>query len=68
MKNSNWEEDSNREFLRLRKGKILVTGGAGLIGSALVWALNNLGLEDIILCDRLSDDDRYKNLIPLHFT
>ncbi|MDR1367044.1 MAG: ADP-glyceromanno-heptose 6-epimerase [Puniceicoccales bacterium] len=53
--------------MRLSEGKILVTGGAGLIGSAVVWALNCLDLEDIIVCDRLSNDDRYKNLIPLGF-
>ncbi|MDR2812294.1 MAG: ADP-glyceromanno-heptose 6-epimerase [Puniceicoccales bacterium] len=53
--------------MRLSEGKILVTGGAGLIGSAVVWALNRLNLEDIIICDRLSSDDRYKNLIPIRF-
>lgn len=53
--------------MRLSEGKILVTGGAGLIGSAVVWALNRLNLESIIICDRLSNDDRYKNLIPLRF-
>ncbi|MDR1590785.1 MAG: ADP-glyceromanno-heptose 6-epimerase [Puniceicoccales bacterium] len=53
--------------MRLSEGKILVTGGAGLIGSAVVWALNRIKLENIIICDRLSRDDRYKNLIPLHF-
>jgi ADP-L-glycero-D-manno-heptose 6-epimerase len=53
--------------MRIAEGKILVTGGAGLIGSALIWALNNLGLSDIIVCDRLSCDDRYKHLIPLRF-
>ncbi|MDR3317517.1 MAG: ADP-glyceromanno-heptose 6-epimerase [Puniceicoccales bacterium] len=53
--------------MRIGEGSILVTGGAGLIGSALIWALNNLGVEDIVLCERLSTDDRYKNLIPLHF-
>jgi ADP-L-glycero-D-manno-heptose 6-epimerase len=53
--------------MRLSEGKILVTGGAGLIGSAVIWALNRLGLGDIVVCDRLSNDDRYKNLIPLVF-
>jgi ADP-L-glycero-D-manno-heptose 6-epimerase len=54
-------------MVRLGEGKILVTGGAGLIGSAVIWALNRSGLGDIIVCDRLSHDDRYKNLIPLVF-
>jgi ADP-L-glycero-D-manno-heptose 6-epimerase len=54
-------------MVRLAEGKILVTGGAGLIGSAVIWALNRLELENIIVCDRLSHDDRYQNLIPLRF-
>jgi ADP-L-glycero-D-manno-heptose 6-epimerase len=38
-----------------------------MIRSAVVWELNRLNLEDIAVCDRLSDDDRDKNLIPLRF-
>jgi ADP-L-glycero-D-manno-heptose 6-epimerase len=53
--------------MAIAEGKILVTGGAGLIGSALIWGLNRLGFRDIVVSDRLSDDERYKNLIPLHF-
>jgi ADP-L-glycero-D-manno-heptose 6-epimerase len=51
----------------LAQGKILVTGGAGFIGSALVWALNGLGLENILVCDQLSKDDKWLNLAPLKF-
>jgi hypothetical protein len=40
---------------------------AGFIGSAIVSALNPLDLDNIIIHERLSNDDRYKNLIPLHF-
>ncbi len=32
---------------------IVVTGGAGFIGSAVVWALNNRGIRDILIVDEL---------------
>lgn len=47
--------------------KIIVTGGAGFIGSAVVWRLNELGFEDILIADRLDDTDKWKNLVPLRF-
>jgi ADP-L-glycero-D-manno-heptose 6-epimerase len=47
--------------------KILVTGAAGLIGSALVWALNRQGYENIIIADRLGSDERWRNLVPLRY-
>lgn len=46
---------------------ILVTGAAGLIGSALVWELNRQGYKNIILVDRLGSDERWRNLVPLRY-
>ena len=47
--------------------KIIVTGGAGFIGSALVWRLNELGHDDIFIVDRADETDKWKNLAPLRF-
>jgi ADP-L-glycero-D-manno-heptose 6-epimerase len=48
-------------------GRILVTGGAGFIGSALVWALNQRGHSDIVVTDFLGSDEKWKNLAALKF-
>ncbi|MGA2802509.1 MAG: ADP-glyceromanno-heptose 6-epimerase [Verrucomicrobiota bacterium] len=47
--------------------RVLVTGGAGFIGSALVWALNRCGCENVVVCDRLVTDEKQRNLAPLRF-
>jgi ADP-L-glycero-D-manno-heptose 6-epimerase len=41
---------------------ILVTGGAGFIGSNLVAGLEERGLPDIVVCDRLGHDEKWRNL------
>lgn len=45
----------------------MVTGGAGFIGSALVWALNARGYENLIVSDILATDEKWRNLVPLKF-
>ncbi len=52
----------------LSRGTILVTGGAGLIGSAIVWALNRRGLTNIVISDHLRSAEKWKNLAPLRFS
>ncbi|MDT3695338.1 MAG: ADP-glyceromanno-heptose 6-epimerase [Ignavibacterium sp.] len=46
---------------------IVVTGGAGFIGSAIVWRLNQLGKENIIVVDELGKNEKWKNLVGLKY-
>ena len=46
---------------------IVVTGGAGFIGSSLVWKLNKLGEERIMIVDELGHEEKWKNLVGLSF-
>jgi ADP-L-glycero-D-manno-heptose 6-epimerase len=41
---------------------LLVTGGAGFIGSNLVAALNDAGRADVTVCDLLGHDGKWRNL------
>jgi ADP-L-glycero-D-manno-heptose 6-epimerase len=51
----------------LDAGRILVTGGAGFIGSAVVWALNGRGHDRILVVDALDRSEKWRNLAPLRF-
>lgn len=46
---------------------IIVTGGAGMIGSAVIECLNRSGRSDILVVDHLGKSDKWRNLAPLHF-
>jgi len=45
----------------------IVTGGAGFIGSALVWKLNQMGIDDILVVDDLGFGEKWKNLVNRDF-
>ena len=46
---------------------IIVTGGAGCIGSAVIWALNKRGITDIILVDGVGHPEKEKNIASLDY-
>src|SRR5512142_2198752 len=43
-------------------GMLLVTGGAGFIGSNVVAALNDAGRADVAVCDTLGHEGKWRNL------
>ncbi len=44
---------------------IIVTGGAGMIGSNIIKALNERGITDILVVDHLKNGRKFKNLVDL---
>lgn len=45
----------------------IVTGGAGFIGSVLLWKLNQHGIDDTWVVDRLDASEKWKNLRKRRF-
>ncbi|MGM0440308.1 MAG: ADP-glyceromanno-heptose 6-epimerase [Chlamydiota bacterium] len=48
-------------------GLIVVTGGAGFIGSGVIRELNNRGLSNLVVVDDLKDTEKWKNLVGKQF-
>ena len=46
---------------------LVLTGGAGFIGSCLLKKLNDEGISEIIVVDRLGEGDKWKNLVGKKF-
>ncbi|MBU2896861.1 ADP-glyceromanno-heptose 6-epimerase [Vibrio hepatarius] len=44
---------------------IIVTGGAGMIGSNIIKALNSKGINDILVVDNLKNGKKFQNLVDL---
>jgi ADP-L-glycero-D-manno-heptose 6-epimerase len=48
--------------------RVIVTGGAGFIGSAFVWKLNTVGVDDVLIVDELGTSDKWRNLVGLRYS
>jgi ADP-L-glycero-D-manno-heptose 6-epimerase len=48
--------------LGYKTAMIIVTGGAGFIGSNLIAALEERGAHDLVVCDRLGRGEKWRNL------
>ncbi len=47
---------------------IIITGGAGMIGSIIAWHLNTvLGRDDIVIVDRITHADQWQNLVKRRY-
>ncbi len=46
---------------------VILTGGAGFIGSVMLQRLNDDGITDILLVDNLASTDKWKNLVGKQF-
>ncbi|MCL2335279.1 MAG: ADP-glyceromanno-heptose 6-epimerase [Endomicrobia bacterium] len=42
---------------------IILTGGAGFIGSCFLWKLNQEGIKDVLVVDHLNESEKWKNLV-----
>jgi ADP-L-glycero-D-manno-heptose 6-epimerase len=47
--------------------KIAITGGAGFIGSCMLWKLNQKGIDSIYVVDELDTSEKWKNLVGKRF-
>ncbi len=45
----------------------IITGGAGFMGSALIWELNRQGITQIHVVDNLGHSEKWKNLVGLQY-
>jgi ADP-L-glycero-D-manno-heptose 6-epimerase len=56
--------DSSDLSKTIKEGSmIILTGGAGFVGSCFLWKLNQEGIKDVLVVDHLDKDEKWKNLV-----
>lgn len=53
--------------MKLENARVLLTGGAGFIGSATLWALNRRGCSRVVVVDVMGTSEKWRNLSPLRY-
>jgi ADP-L-glycero-D-manno-heptose 6-epimerase len=46
---------------------IIITGGAGMIGSMIAWQLNQQGRDDLLIVDDIQHEEQWQNLVKRHY-
>lgn len=46
---------------------IIITGGAGFIGSAVLWRLNQAGISEAVVVDNLGSTQKWRNLVKRQY-
>jgi ADP-L-glycero-D-manno-heptose 6-epimerase len=46
---------------------IIITGGAGMIGSMIAWQLNQQGRDDLLIVDDIQHEDQWQNLVKRRY-
>ncbi len=46
---------------------IIITGGAGMIGSMIAWQLNQAGRDDLLIVDDIQHEDQWQNLVKRRY-
>ena len=51
-----------------KDAQIVVTGGAGFVGSGVIKLLNERGYRNLVVVDNLGHTEKWKNLVGKHFS
>ncbi len=46
---------------------IIITGGAGMIGSMIAWQLNQAGRDDLLIVDDIQHEEQWQNLVKRRY-